>query len=290
MYSMTGFGKGEYREGGLCVTVELKSVNNRFLDLAVKCPHALAPYEEDVRVLLRSRFSRGRIDVFVSMTDLREKPKTPSVDFALAEGYQKAAKALSERFPEAENDVSLAFLLRLPDVVRFEEEEGEDGALKPALLAAAEKAADALSAMRRAEGERLKEDVLSRGREIASLRDAISERAPLVAEEYRKKLTERMNDYLGGKVDETRILTEAALFADKCSIDEELTRLSSHIKELFRIAEEETVGRKLDFLIQEFNRECNTVCSKSNDAAITALALKMKNEIEKVREQIQNLE
>lgn len=290
MYSMTGFGKGEYREGGLCVTVELKSVNNRFLDLAVKCPHALAPYEEDVRALLRSCFSRGRIDVFVSMTDLREKPKTPRVDFALAEGYQEAAKALSERFPEAENDVSLAFLLRLPDVVRFEEEEGEDGALKPALLAAAERAADALSAMRRAEGERLKEDVLKRGKEIASLRDAISERAPLVAEEYRKKLTERMNDYLGGKVDETRILTEAALFADKCSIDEELTRLSSHIKELFRIAEEETVGRKLDFLIQEFNRECNTVCSKSNDAAITALALKMKSEIEKVREQIQNLE
>ena len=290
MYSMTGFGKGEYREGGLCVTVELKSVNNRFLDLAVKCPHALAPYEEDVRALLRSRFARGRIDVFVSMTDLREKPKTPRVDFALAEGYLSAAGALSERFPEAENDISLAFLLRLPDVVRFEEEEGEDGALKPALLAAAERAADALSAMRRAEGERLKEDVLSRGREIASLRDAISERAPLVAEEYRKKLTERMNEYLGGKVDETRILTEAALFADKCSIDEELTRLSSHIKELFRIAEEETVGRKLDFLIQEFNRECNTVCSKSNDAAITALALKMKNEIEKVREQIQNLE
>lgn len=290
MYSMTGFGKGEYREGGLCVTVELKSVNNRFLDLAVKCPHALAPYEEDVRALLRSRFARGRIDVFVSMTDLREKPKTPRVDFALAEGYQRAAKALFERFPEAENDVSLAFLLRLPDVVRFEEEEGEDGALRPALLAAAEKAADALSAMRRAEGERLKEDVLKRGKEIASLRDAISARAPLVAEEYRKKLTERMNDYLGGKVDETRILTEAALFADKCSIDEELTRLSSHIKELFRIAEEETVGRKLDFLIQEFNRECNTVCSKSNDAEITALALKMKNEIEKVREQIQNLE
>ena len=290
MYSMTGFGKGEYREGGLCVTVELKSVNNRFLDLAVKCPHALAPYEEDVRALLRSRFSRGRIDVFVSMTDLREKPKTPRVDFALAEGYLSAAGALSERFPEAENDVSLAFLLRLPDVVRFEEEEGEDGALKPALLAAAEKAAGALSAMRRAEGDRLKEDVLQRGKEIASLRDAISERAPLVAEEYRKKLTERMNEYLGGKVDETRILTEAALFADKCSIDEELTRLSSHIKELFRIAEEETVGRKLDFLIQEFNRECNTVCSKSNDAAITALALKMKNEIEKVREQIQNLE
>ena len=290
MYSMTGFGKGEYREGGLCVTVELKSVNNRFLDLAVKCPHALAPYEEDVRALLRSRFARGRIDVFVSMSDLREKPKTPRVDFSLAEGYMNAARELNARFPAAENDVTLSFLLRLPDVVRFEEEEGEDGALKPALLAAAERAADALAAMRRAEGERLKADVLARGREIASLRDAIEVRAPKVAEEYRKKLTERMNEYLGGKLDETRILTEVAVFADKCSIDEELTRLRSHIAELYRICGEETVGRKLDFLVQEFNRECNTVCSKSNDAQLTALALKMKNEIEKVREQIQNLE
>ena len=290
MYSMTGFGKGEYREGGLTVTVELKSVNNRFLDIAVKCPHALAPYEEDLRALLRSRFARGRVDVFVGMNDLREKPKAPRIDYALAEGYYAAARSLHARFPEAEDDVSLAFLLRLPDVVRFEEEEGEDKVLLPALLDAAGKAADALERMRLAEGERLKEDVLQRGREIAALRDAIEERAPRVAEEYRRKLTDRMNDYLSGKVDETRILTEAAVFADKCSIDEELTRLKSHIAELFRIAGERTVGRKLDFLIQEFNRECNTICSKSNDAEITALALKMKNEIEKVREQIQNLE
>ena len=290
MYSMTGFGKGEYREGGLTVTVELKSVNNRFLDIAVKCPHALAPYEEDLRALLRSRFARGRVDVFVGMNDLREKPKAPRIDYALAEGYCHAAEALHARFPEAEDDVSLAFLLRLPDVVRFEEEEGEDKVLLPALLDAAGKAADALERMRLAEGERLKEDVLQRGREIAALRDAIEERAPRVAEEYRRKLTDRMNDYLSGKVDETRILTEAAVFADKCSIDEELTSLKSHIAELFRIAGERTVGRKLDFLIQEFNRECNTICSKSNDAEITALALKMKNEIEKVREQIQNLE
>ena len=290
MYSMTGFGKGEYREGGLTVTVELKSVNNRFLDLAVKCPHALAPYEEDVRALLRSRFARGRIDVFVSLSDLREKPKTPRVDLSLAEGYMEAAHRLKERFPSAADDISLSYLLRLPDVVRFEEEEGEDGALKPALLSAAEKAADALEKMRFAEGERLKQDVLARGKEIASLRDKMELRAPLVAEEYRKKLTERIQEYLQGKADETRILTEAAVFADKCSIDEELTRLKSHVAELQRICSEQTVGRKLDFLIQEFNRECNTVCSKSNDSELTALALKMKNEIEKVREQIQNLE
>ena len=290
MYSMTGFGKGEYREGGLTVTVELKSVNNRFLDLSVKCPHALSAYEEDVRALLRSRFARGRIDAFVSLSDLREKPKTPRIDFFLLEGYMNAAGELKERFPAAENDISLSFLLRLPDVVKFEEEAGEDGALKPALLSACEKAADALGSMRHSEGERLKQDLIAHGKEIASLRDQMQARAPLVAEEYRKKLTERIQEYLQGKADETRILTEAAVFADKCSIDEELTRLKSHIQELYRIIEEETVGRKLDFLIQEFNRECNTVCSKSNDALLTSLALKMKNEIEKVREQIQNLE
>ena len=140
------------------------------------------------------------------------------------------------------------------------------------------------------EGERLKADLLSRVDTIESLTDSIAERAPLVAKEYREKLTERIGEYLTGKVDETRILTEAAVFADKCNIDEELTRLGAHIKAFRDICKLDEVGRKLDFLIQEFNRECNTICSKSNDKEVTALALSMKNEIEKVREQIQNLE
>jgi len=290
MYSMTGFGKGEYRENGFTLTVELKSVNNRFLDISVKCPHVLFAYEDAVREILRASVSRGHVDVFIGISDKREKPKSVYLDVALAEAYVNAAKSLKERFPEIGNDVTTSYLLRAPDVLRFDESEGEDPLLLPALRQAIGQAAQALKTMRFAEGERLKRDVLARMETISALREKIAARAPLVTEEYRARLTERMNEYLDGKVDESRILTEAAIFADKCNIDEELTRLNSHIAEFAQICECDTVGRKLDFLVQEFNRECNTICSKSNDAAITAAALEMKNEIEKVREQIQNLE
>lgn len=289
MYSMTGFGKGEYREGGIELTVELKSVNNRYLDVSVKCPHIFAPYEETVRSLLRSGISRGHIDVYINLTDKRDRAKSLYLDLAAARAYTEAAARLSAETGLA-NDVSVSYLLRLPDVARSEEASDADETLVAALEAAVKNALSALCAMRNKEGERLKTDLLARMRTIASLRGKIAARAPLVSEEYRKKLTERIGEYLGGKVDESRILTEAALFADKCNIDEELTRLQSHVTEFLNICESETVGRKLDFLIQEFNRECNTVCSKSNDAEITAYALEMKNEIEKVREQIQNLE
>lgn len=290
MYSMTGYGKGEYRENGVELTVEIKSVNNRFLDISVKSPRIFAAYEEVVRSIVRSSISRGHLDIFISYTDKREKGKSLFVDMAAARSYVEAAKELKEAFPSLQDDVTLSFLLRSPDVTRLEEAAGADETLLQALKCAVERAAAALKEMRLTEGERLKKDLISRMETIAQLREKIAARAPLVSEEYRRKLTERINDYLGGKADESRILTEAAVFADKCNIDEELTRLSSHIQEFYSICKSDTVGRKLDFLVQEFNRECNTVCSKSNDAALTALALEMKNEIEKVREQIQNLE
>lgn len=290
MYSMTGYGKGEYRENGVELTVEIKSVNNRFLDISVKSPRIFAAYEEVVRSIVRSSISRGHLDISISYTDKREKGKSLFVDMAAARSYVEAAKELKEAFPSLQDDVTLSFLLRSPDVTRLEEAAGADETLLQALKCAVERAAAALKEMRLTEGERLKKDLISRMETIARLRDKIAARAPLVSEEYRRKLTERINDYLGGKADESRILTEAAVFADKCNIDEELTRLSSHIQEFYSISKSDTVGRKLDFLVQEFNRECNTVCSKSNDAALTALALEMKNEIEKVREQIQNLE
>lgn len=290
MYSMTGYGKGEYRENGVELTVEIKSVNNRFLDISVKSPRIFAAYEEVVRSIVRGSISRGHLDIFISYTDKREKGKSLFVDMAAARSYVEAAKELKEAFPSLQDDVTLSFLLRSPDVTRLEEAAGADETLLQALKCAVERAAAALKEMRLTEGERLKKDLISRMETIARLREKIAARAPLVSEEYRRKLTERINDYLGGKADESRILTEAAVFADKCNIDEELTRLSSHIQEFYSICNSDTVGRKLDFLVQEFNRECNTVCSKSNDAALTALALEMKNEIEKVREQIQNLE
>ncbi len=289
MYSMTGFGKGEYREGGIELVVELKSVNNRFLDIAIKCPHIFAPYEDTVRSLVRGEISRGHVDVFISYTDKREREKTLYLDVAAARSYAEAAKRLGEETGLV-NDVTVSFLLRAGDVVRPEEAQDADETLIFALQTALRSALSALKSMRQTEGERLKTDLLSRMETIAALREKIAVRAPLVAEEYRRKLTERINEFLGGKADESRILTEAAIYADKCNIDEELTRLSSHIAEFKKICREKAVGRKLDFLVQEFNRECNTICSKSNDAALTAFALEMKNEIEKVREQIQNLE
>ena len=288
MYSMTGFGKGEYRKNGTEIVVELKSVNNRYLDVSVKAPHIFSSYEEPIRAKLREKIARGHIDVFVGYLDKSERPKKLYLDLAAAEAYVQAAKTLKERFPEASDDLSLTFLLR--DVIKPEEDRSEDDEIASGLFEALDMAIENLKDMRRKEGERLKADLLSRMETIKTLREEIARRAPLVSEDYRKKLTERILEYLDGKADETRILTEAAVFADKCNIDEELTRLSSHIAEFCKICAEQTAARKLDFLIQEFNRECNTICSKSNDSSITRSALDMKNEIEKVREQIQNIE
>ena len=287
---MTGYGKGVCAEKGVELTAEVKSVNNRYLDLAIKSPRIFLAQEERIRAIAREHISRGHVDIFISYTDKREKEKSYYVDLSVARAYQQAAEQLKAALPGVADDTTLSFYLRLPDVVRTEEPSAADEVLEKLLERALHEAFSSLSAMREKEGERLKGDLLSRMQVIERLTEAIAARAPHVAEEYRKKLTERIEEYLAGKVDEARILTEAAVFADKCSIDEELTRLRSHIKAFREICALAQVGRKLDFLVQEFNRECNTICSKSSDKEITANALQMKNEIEKVREQIQNLE
>ncbi len=287
---MTGYGKGVCAEKGVELTAEVKSVNNRYLDLAIKSPRIFLAQEERIRAIAREHISRGHVDIFISYTDKREKEKSYYVDLSVARAYQQAAMQLKAALPGVADDTTLSFYLRLPDVVRTEEPSAADEVLEKLLERALHEAFSSLSAMREKEGERLKGDLLSRMQVIERLTEAIAARAPHVAEEYRKKLTERIEEYLAGKVDEARILTEAAVFADKCSIDEELTRLRSHIKAFREICALAQVGRKLDFLVQEFNRECNTICSKSSDKEITANALQMKNEIEKVREQIQNLE
>lgn len=287
---MTGYGKGVCAEEGVELTAEVKSVNNRYLDLAIKSPRIFLAQEERIRAIAREHISRGHVDIFISYTDKREKEKSYYVDLSVARAYQQAAMQLKAALPGVADDTTLSFYLRLPDVVRTEESSAADEVLEKLLERALHEAFSSLSAMREKEGERLKGDLLSRMQVIERLTEAIAARAPHVAEEYRKKLTERIEEYLAGKVDEARILTEAAVFADKCSIDEELTRLRSHIRAFREICALAQVGRKLDFLVQEFNRECNTICSKSSDKEITANALQMKNEIEKVREQIQNLE
>lgn len=291
MFSMTGFGKGEYKADGIEISVEVKTVNNRYLDVAIKSPKIFNAYEEIIRSAVRERITRGHLDVFVNYIDKRERPKSLYVDAGAAAGYCAAAKKLKDLFPGLADDFTLTALMRSPDVVRQEETQGADEALLNALQAALCKALDNLNAMRKKEGEKLSDDMLSRMDAVEKLADEISARAPLVAAQYKSKLEERMKEILNGAAyDEARLLTEVAVFTDKANIDEELTRLRSHIAQFRNICREERVGRKLDFLVQEFNRECNTVCSKSNDLKVTDCGLALKNEIEKIREQVQNVE
>ena len=291
MYSMTGYGKGEYRQNGVELTVEVKSVNNRFLDLTVKSPRIFLSEEEEIRSAVRKKVSRGHIDVFVNYIDRRERKKSYFVDAEAAKAYRRAATLLKNEIPSLQDDTTLSFYLRLPDVVRAEETEGLDEELKTALYTALECALDNLVSMRKAEGERLKKDLLSRLGTIAKLREEIALRAPLVAEEYRKKITDRMQELLSGKADENRILTEAAIFADRVAVDEETVRLHSHLSQLDEMLKTGgPIGRKLDFLLQELNREANTIGSKSGDLELTRTVVEIKAELEKIREQIQNIE
>lgn len=291
MYSMTGYGRGEYKVGGIEMTVEIKTVNNRYLDTAIKCPKIFWSYEEVIRGIIRSKLTRGHADVFISFTDKREKEKSLTLDEAVAKAYVDTAKKLKELYPELENDFTVSALMRTPEVLKQEENGGADEELISALESALNSALDALNDMRKKEGKKLADDMLSRVATIETIVNRVEERAPLVAANYKAKLEEKLKNYLEGvNPDEGRLLTEVAIFTDKSNIDEELTRLHSHISQFREICKEELVGRKLDFLVQEFNRESNTVCSKSNDLVITKCGLELKNEIEKVREQVQNVE
>lgn len=288
---MTGFGRGEFKDNGIELTCEVKSVNNRYLDVSIKAPKVFASVEDDIRSKVKERMTRGHLDIFISYTDKRERQKTLVLDEELLKAYVAAAQKAESVLPEIKNDLTLSYLLRIPDVLKSEELTQDDEELKAALFSALQAAITALNSMRSREGEKLENDMLSRMDEIRRLVEAIKKKAPKVAEEHRKKLETRMKKILEEReVDETRLLSEVAIFADKSNIDEELTRLDSHIEQFKEICSNQQVGRKLDFLVQEFNREANTICSKSNDLEVTRLALSLKNEIEKVREQVQNIE
>ena len=278
MLSMTGYGKGEYSEGGIELTCEIKTVNNRYLDVSIKAPRIFAAYEDVIRTTVRKKLTRGHADVFIGLKDKRERPTALVTDMALAASYVAAAKAMKAAFPELTDDVTLSSVLRYPEVLKQEDAQTLDEELTTALMTALSQALD-----------KLNEDMLSRVETIEGLVGEITARAPAIAKEYREKLTARVQEYLEKvPVDESRLLSEVAVYADKTNIDEELTRLRSHIEQFRTICEEGIVGRKLDFLVQEFNREANTTCSKSNDVNITRAGLALKNEIEKIREQVQN--
>lgn len=291
MLSMTGYGRGEYKDGGVELCVEVKTVNNRYLDVAVRAPRIFIAFEDVIRSAVREKLTRGHADVFVSFSDKRRKERTIYLDEGAAQAYAEAARKIHSLFPDAENDFSVTNILRFPDVISQDEVSSADEECLNALKTALSSALDNLNAMRSAEGEKLEKDMLSRVDVINGDVKEIEKRAPAVVENYKSKLDAKIRKILEStEIDEARILTEVALFADKSNIDEEITRLHSHISQFKEICKEKLVGRKLDFLVQEFNRETNTICSKSNDTAITKIALAMKNEIEKIREQVQNVE
>lgn len=291
MLSMTGYGRGEYKDGGVELCVEVKTVNNRYLDVAVRAPRIFIAFEDVIRSAVREKLTRGHADVFVSFSDKRRKERTIYLDEGAAQAYAEAARKIHSLFPDAENDFSVTNILRFPDVISQDEVSSADEECLNALNTALSSALDNLNAMRSAEGEKLEKDMLSRVDVIDGDVKEIEKRAPAVVENYKSKLDAKIKKILEStEIDEARILTEVALFADKSNIDEEITRLHSHISQFKEICKEKLVGRKLDFLVQEFNRETNTICSKSNDTAITKIALAMKNEIEKIREQVQNVE
>lgn len=289
MYSMTGYGRAEYCENGVTITVELKTVNNRNFDLNSKMPRSFLVFDDLIRKTVAKYVLRGRIDLFVNFSDIREKERNLSLDMGRAKSYYEISKRVSEELGLV-NDVTVTGIMRLPDVV-MDNSSDDVSEFKDVLEDTVKKACENLNEMRGKEGEKICVDLLRRMDVIEELRNGIFERAPLVVEEYRQKLKQRVEEALKDvKYDEARLLNEVAFYTDKVNIDEELTRLSSHIHQFREIIRQEGSGKKADFLMQEFNREANTVCSKSNDIEITRLALSLKNEIEKVREQVQNLE
>ena len=290
MYSMTGFGKAEYKNG-YEITVEIKTVNNRFLDVLPKYPKSFVAYDDLIRKTVQSKITRGRVELFFSFSDTRDCEKTVNVDLPLAKAYYDASVKIAD-YLGIENDFTVGQIMRSPDVIDFSNDsEDDEQALMTAIKTVLENALDNLNAMRKTEGDKLKNDLLAHVDEVEKLVSKIEQRAPIVAENFRKRIDERVRNILSAtQVDEARLLQEVALFADKSCIDEELTRLKSHISQYRKLMELDTPGRKVDFLVQEFNREANTICSKSNDIEVTNDALLLKGEIEKIREQIQNIE
>lgn len=289
--SMTGFGRANVLIDGREITVELKSVNHRFLDLGFRMPRHISFLEDEIRRQLTERLTRGHVDVFVSYRNTRTDARTAVVDGALLNAYITAANECAEKYG-LRNDLSVVSALRFPDVVDVVEAEEDREAVTELLKKALEDACDELINMRRIEGERLCADLLARLDTVLGIRAGIAEKAPGVVEDYRAKLNERIASILQSvEIDAARLATEVALFADKANIDEELVRLGSHVAAARELLENgSAVGRKMDFIVQEMNREFNTIGSKANNKDITALVIEGKAEIEKIREQVQNLE
>ncbi|MCI8951439.1 MAG: YicC family protein [Lachnospiraceae bacterium] len=289
--SMTGFGRYETVTDQYKISVEMKAVNHRYLDLSIKMPKKFNCFEASIRTLLKKYIHRGKVDLFISYEDYTEENLCLKYNSGLAAEYMAAFQKMAEQF-QIENNVTVSSLARCPEVLTMEQEPEDEEQLWKVLSEGIEQAAQKFVETRTAEGEHLKEDMLGKLDYMAELVGLIEKRSPKIIEEYRKKLTDKIWELLNGAaVDESRIAAEVTIYADKTCTDEEMVRLKSHIESMKKkLIAGGSIGRELDFIAQEMNREANTTLSKANDLETADQAIALKTEIEKVREQIQNIE
>lgn len=289
--SMTGFGRGMAEDEKRSFLVEMRGVNHRYLDFSIRMPKSLMSLEDRVRKEISKVISRGKLDVFITYRNYAKEDLAVQTNLHLAKGYVDALNSIKESF-SLKDDISVSLVSRFPDVIFTEEKEENIEEIWALLEEAVKEASLKMLDMKKAEGTSLKNDMLQKKEGIIALVERIRERDKLVIPLYKERLEKRIEELLEKvPVDESRLALEVAMYTDKASIDEELTRLSSHMEQLENfLKEEEPVGRKLDFLAQEMNREANTMASKSVDIEITNIVLSIKNEIEKIREQMQNIE
>lgn len=289
--SMTGFGRGTSEGEGSSYVIEIKTVNHRYFELNVKMPRALISLEDNMRKVINEKIKRGKVDVFVTQNQLARDNMEVLVNEALSDSYMKALHNISERYSLRE-DISSSVLARFPEVLVLKQKEENIEEVWQGMEPSLKAALNNLIYMREQEGQKLLQDITYRCDNILENIDVISDRVPEVNEEYRKRLLKKVEEILGEReFDESRIAMEVVIQADKTCIDEEIVRLKSHVEQVKKTFElNEPIGRKLDFVIQEMNREANTIASKVNDLALTNVALDIKSDIEKIREQVQNIE
>lgn len=289
--SMTGFGRAEYSDDKRKITVEIKAVNHRYLDCNIKMPKKLGYFEASIRTLIKDYIQRGKVDIFVTYEDYTENNFNLKYNHDMAAAYLKYLSEMAEEFG-IENDVRVTSLSRYPEVFSLEDAEVDEQEIWADLEKVMKEACQAFVETRIREGENLKNDLINKLDGMLSYVGEIEKRAPQIIEEYKKKIMDKVADLLAdSKIDESRVLGEVTIFADKICVDEEIVRLKSHIsstKDTLNAGG--SVGRKLDFIAQEMNREANTILSKSNDLMTSDIAINLKTDIEKVREQIQNIE
>ena len=288
---MTGFGRSEQKVDGREITVEIKSVNHRYFEFGCRVSRGYAFLEEKLKAHIQKAVARGKIDVYVSISDCDEKQAEVTVNHSLAAGYVAALKELKDTYALS-GEISVSDITRFNDIFTVHRTPEDEDAVWASVRTVLDSALESFIAMREQEGIKMKEDILLRSKSILSLVSSVEEKSPETVAKYRQKLEERLKEVLSGvNIDEQRLLTEAAIFADKVAVAEETVRLRSHFDQMFQMLESgEAIGRKLDFILQEMNRETNTIGSKVQDAELAHIVVEIKGELEKIREQLQNIE